>query len=67
MIYILGDPHGDINVFSEETIPGISTWTADDVLLIPGDFGFVMFGENTNETEKRNLDILSRSLLRLPL
>lgn len=59
MIYILGDTHGDINVI-EKSISGISSLSADDVLLIPGEFGYVMFGEGTNEREKHKLDTISR-------
>lgn len=57
MIYIRGDLHGFLNELTEEKTPGISSLNADDVLLIPGDFGFVMLN---NEKEKHNLDTLSR-------
>lgn len=60
MIYVRGDSHGFLNEFTEEKTPGISSWTADDILLITGDFGFVMLGEENDETEKHNLDTLSR-------
>lgn len=59
MVHILGDTHSDIRVFSEETIPGISTWT-EDTLIILGDWGFVFYGENNCEAEKANLDSLSQ-------
>jgi hypothetical protein len=41
MIYIRGDTHGEECQFSEQAMPGESSWTADDILLIAGDFGFV--------------------------
>lgn len=60
MIYVRGDTHGLLNEFTEEKMPGISSITADDILLIAGDFGFVMYGEENDENEKQNLDAISQ-------
>lgn len=60
MIYVRGDPHGIMSEFTDEKTPGISAWTNKDVLLIPGDFGFVLRGEENDPHEKENLDTLSQ-------
>ena len=57
MIYVTGDVHGDINRFSEEHIPGESSMTNEDYLIICGDFGFIF----TNSAEEKGyLDILEK-------
>ena len=51
MIYIIGDRHGEEDGFSEEKLPGQSLWTADDIVIVTGDFGYVMCGERNNLPE----------------
>lgn len=41
MIYITGDTHGFLNRLLSRHKPDGSDWTADDKLIICGDFGFV--------------------------
>ena len=41
MIYITGDPHGELSHFSEAILSGESKWTAADTLIVCGDFGFI--------------------------
>lgn len=60
MIYIIGDRHGEEDVFSEEKLPGQSLWTANDIVIVTGDFGYVMRGERNNLPEKNKLDALAR-------
>lgn len=60
MIYIIGDRHGEEDGFSEEKLPGQSLWTADDIVIVTGDFGYVMRGERNNLPEKNKLDALAR-------
>lgn len=60
MIYIRGDTHGQIGQFSEEAMPGESSWTKEDILIVTGDFGFVFMGEQNYLSEKNNLDRLTR-------
>ena len=56
MIYITGDTHGERARL--QPAPGKDDWTADDVLIVCGDFGFI-FDDNAeensflDETEKR--------------
>lgn len=57
MIYVRGDTHGEIANFSDEMMPGQSSWTQDDTLIVCGDFGFIF---HCNLAEKNNLDMLSR-------
>ena len=38
MIYITGDPHGDLKEFISRVKPDGSEWTADDKLIVGGDF-----------------------------
>lgn len=57
MIYITGDTHGDSSRFSESKMPGESTWTKDDFLIICGDFGFIFMN---NEAEQACLDELAK-------
>ena len=42
MVYITGDTHGELQRFTETWMPGISTWTKDDTLMICGDFSFLL-------------------------
>lgn len=60
MIYIIGDRHGEEDGFSEEKLPGQSLWTADDIVIVTGDFGYVMRGEQNNLPERNKLDALAR-------
>ena len=49
MIYFTGDTHGDRPRFMECNMPGESEWTAEDILIVCGDFGYVFMdspGEN---------------------
>ena len=62
MIYVTGDIHGDINRFSEINLPGESSWTEEDCLIICGDFGFIFKGD---EKEKAALDILAKKPYRI--
>ncbi len=54
MIYITSDVHRDINRFSEAFIPNEASLTVNDYLIICGDFGFVFYGDKTDE------DLLNR-------
>lgn len=56
MIYITGDTHGELSRFIGNNM-GDSTWTAEDVLIVCGDFGFVYYG---NEEERAKLDALEK-------
>ncbi len=42
MIYVTGDTHGEQSRFYEINLHGESNWTDKDVLIICGDFGFIM-------------------------
>lgn len=57
MIYITGDTHGDPARFIKGNMPGEPEWTADDYLIVCGDFGFVF---TDSEEENQFLDFLSR-------
>lgn len=59
MVYIRGDTHGQIGQFTEEAMPGESSWSKEDILIVTGDFGFVFMGENYT-SEKNDLDCLAR-------
>lgn len=59
MIYIRGDTHGQIAQFTEEAMPGEASWTREDVLIVTGDFGYVLMGERKYLSEKNNLDVLA--------
>ena len=41
MIYITGDTHGDRLLFANNNL-GDNNWTADDILIVCGDFGYVI-------------------------
>ena len=45
MIYITGDTHGDDLKFKEDNMPGESSWTSKDTLIICGDFGFIYYDD----------------------
>lgn len=60
MIRIIGDTHGDMGCFTDAYMPGQSGWGAGDKLIITGDFGFVMRGEENDAAEKERLDTLAR-------
>lgn len=60
MIYIRGDTHGEEGQFCDEVMPGQSQWTAEDILIVTGDFGFVFFGEKRYLSERNRLDALAR-------
>lgn len=49
MIKITGDSHGDLIKFEEDNMPGESTWSSDDKLIICGDFGFVWYDDTYPE------------------
>ena len=55
MIRITGDTHRDFNRFCEAAMPGESTWTGDDHLIVCGDFGYIMLD---NKAEHDYLDYL---------
>jgi len=65
MIYIRGDTHGEECQFSEQAMPGESSWTADDILLIAGDFGFVFQGEDRYLSERNKLNGLAKKPYRI--
>ena len=54
MIYITGDTHGDIGIFSERRLDHLKK---DDTLIITGDFGFIW---NDSKEESKNLKKLSK-------
>ena len=55
MIYITGDIHGEAWRFCDECMSGESKWTAEDKLIVCGDFGLIWYnsddytGKNSNE------------------
>ena len=53
MIYITGDTHGQLRRLV------IHRWTSEDKLIITGDFGFVLFGEDNCPEETQKLDVLA--------
>lgn len=55
MIRITGDCHGDALRFTEEKMPGESSWTAQDKLIICGDFGYVWYDDSFPQ-EKAHFD-----------
>lgn len=46
MIYVTGDIHGELYRFCDECMPGESSWTNEDKLIVCGDFGFVWYNGN---------------------
>ncbi len=65
MIYIRGDTHGEESQFSDQAMAGESSWTADDILMIAGDFGFVFQGEDRYLSERNKLDSLAKKPYRI--
>ena len=61
MIRIRGDTHNEIGQFTEAVMPGESLWTAEDILIIAGDFGFVFQGEDRFISERNNLNALAQN------
>ena len=57
MIYITGDTHGEPGRFTERRMPGIDSWTKDDVLIVCGDFTFCL---EDNAREAWALDQLEK-------
>ena len=57
LIYVTGDTHAVIERFSEKYIPGESTWTKDDYLIVCGDFGMIFLD---NDEEREKLDELAK-------
>lgn len=55
MIYIRGDTHGDLSAVTFLR----SKLTAEDKLIVTGDFGFVFRGEKQSIAERNNLDALA--------
>lgn len=45
MIKVTGDVHGDFIKFEDNNMPGESTWSSNDTLIICGDFGFVWYDD----------------------
>lgn len=54
MIYVTGDMHGDMSIFSQKKFKNIKE---GDTLLICGDFGFIWNGDSK---ESKNLDKLAK-------
>lgn len=57
MIYVTGDTHGDRYRFSPSCMEGERGFGADDMVIVCGDFGYVL---ECNYGEKKWLDALSR-------
>ncbi len=60
MIHVRGDTHGCLDRFSDLWMPGESRWSAGDLLIVTGDFGFVFLGEEENPEEQKKLDALAQ-------
>lgn len=60
MVFVIGDRHGEEDGFSDDKLPGQASWTTDDIVIVPGDFGYVMRGEKNNLPEKNKLDALAQ-------
>jgi len=63
MLYIRGDTHGDPEQL--QAMPGESTWTREDILIVTGDFGFVFRGEENSIAERTKLDALAQKPYRI--
>ena len=57
MIYFNGDTHGDRPRFMECNMPGESEWTAEDILIVCGDFGYIF---TDSPAENQFLDYLEQ-------
>lgn len=60
MVYIVGDRHGEEDGFSDGKLPGQSSWTSDDIVIVTGDFSYVMRGEKNNLPERNKLNALAQ-------
>lgn len=60
MVYIIGDRHGLEDGFSDDRLPGQSRWTANDSIIVTGDFGYIMRGEDKDAFERQQLDKLAQ-------
>lgn len=60
MVFVIGDRHGEEDGFSDDKLPGQSSWTSDDTVIVTGDFGYVMRGEKNNLPERNKLDALTK-------
>ena len=56
-MHFTGDPHGEQGRFLELFRQGEGEWTQDDMLVIPGDFGYIF---RDNAAEKMFLDELEK-------
>ncbi|MBE6719093.1 MAG: metallophosphoesterase [Ruminococcaceae bacterium] len=54
MVHITGDIHGELWRFCEECMPGESSWTENDILIICGDFGFIWYEKSDNVGYRSN-------------
>lgn len=64
MIYVTGDIHGELYRFCDECMPGESSWTNEDKLIVCGDFGFVWYNENDYTGKRVENDKLDNLALR---
>jgi predicted phosphohydrolase len=60
LIYVVGDRHGEEDGFSDDKLPEQSSWMSDDIVIVTGDFGYVMRGEKNNLPERNKLDALAQ-------
>lgn len=65
MIFVRGDTHGEESQFTEQAMPGENSWTAEDILLIAGDFGCVFQGEDRYLSEHNKLNALAKKPYRI--
>lgn len=56
-VYITGDTHGVLERFTPKWMPNIDSWTEEDVLIVCGDFGFLL---EDNAYEAWKLDQLEK-------
>ena len=60
MIYLCGDTHGEADRFTDAGMPGQSSWTEADILIVAGDFGYVFLGGDSHPGDREKLDALAR-------
>ncbi|MBR2724470.1 MAG: metallophosphoesterase [Ruminococcus sp.] len=60
MIYITGDSHGNEMKFTRMGMDSEDSWTSEDKLIICGDFGFVMYGDDKPAMKEHHEEILDR-------
>jgi hypothetical protein len=60
MVYVTGDTHRDIRYFTPGPLCRDPGWGPGDKVIVTGDFGFVMEGEENSDREKYMLDELGR-------